>query len=317
MTEGTLGQHHTIHAGHRHFGWSRDYPSAQTVAPGDTVELEIVDGGGGQVTPDSSPETLATLDFDTLLPLTGPIFVDSAKPGDTLKVSILNFEPSGWGWSGVIPGYGILPSEFPDALLKSWHYDPSGAEPALFGDLARIPIRPFAGTLGVAPATPGVLSAIPPRPVGGNLDVRDLVAGVDLYLPIAVDGALFSVGDTHAAQGDGELAGSAIESSMSAAFRFEVLKTQTTDGPWFTTPGPVSRHLDAAGYHVALGVNESLMEAAKDAVRRMIDVLGGEHGLRPEDAYLLLSVCADLRINQLVNQPVWTVGLYFPLAVLS
>jgi acetamidase/formamidase len=313
----TLGVAHTIHAHHRHFGWSRDHAPIKTVAPGETVEFEVIDGGGGQITPASTADVMAQLDFSTLLPLTGPIFIDGAEAGDMLKITIDGFAPSGWGWSGIIPGYGILAEEFSEPRLHSWNYDVCGAQPALYGELARVPTRPFAGTLGVAPKESGLHSTIPPRHVGGNLDTRDLSEGTELYLPIEVPGALFSVGDTHAAQGDGELAGSAIESSMDVALRFDVIKGRTIDGPWFTTPGPVTRHLDDSGYFVALGIAPDLMLAARDAVRRMIDVLSALHGISPVDAYMLCSVCADLRINQLVNQPNWTVSLYFPKLVLN
>lgn len=303
---------HTIHAGHHHLGWSRENKPVLTAAPGDCVEFEVIDGGGGQVTPDSTPETIANLDFSTLLPLTGPIAIDGAEPGDALKVTVLSFAPSGWGWSAIIPEFGILADEFREPALHIWNYHPGGAVPAAFGSLARVPLKPFPSTLGVAPAEPGVHSSLPPRRVGGNLDTRDMSQGSEIYFPVEVPGALFSMGDTHAAQGDGELAGSAIESSMSVALRFDLVKDANIAAPWFDTPGPVTRHLDGAGYHVAMGIGPDLMDAARDAVRHMIDLLARLHGLAPQDAYMLCSVCADLRISELVNQPNWVVSLYFP-----
>jgi acetamidase/formamidase len=263
---------HTIHARHHHFGWSRDYAPVHIAAPGDRVEFEVVDGGGGQVTPESTAEAIATLDFSTLLPLTGPIVVDGAEPGDALKVTVLSFAPSGWGWSALIPEFGILADEFTEPALHIWKYDPGGSTPAAFGSIARVPVKPFPGTLGVAPAEPGVHSALPPRHVGGNLDTRDMSEGSEIYLPVEVPGALFSIGDTHAAQGDGELAGSAIESPMSVALRFDLVKDARLKAPWFDTAGPVTRHLDGAGYHVTTGIAPDLMAAARDAVRHMIDL---------------------------------------------
>ncbi|MSP82606.1 MAG: acetamidase [Alphaproteobacteria bacterium] len=307
----------TIHSGHRHFGWSRDNPPALTVAPGETVEFQVVDGGGGQITPDSTAAAIAALDFATLLPLTGPIAVDGARPGDTLKITIASLKPCGWGWSGVIPGFGILADDFRDPELKIWLYDPTGREPAMFGPTARVPIKPFPGTLGLALAEPGTHSALPPRNVGGNLDTRDIAAGAELYLPVEVAGALFSIGDTHAAQGDGELAGSAIESSMDVALRFDILRGQPLDGPYFVTPGPVTRHLDRDGYYVTSGIGPDLMAAARSAVRRMIDLLVRDHHLRPVEAYMLCSVCADLRLSEVVNIPNWVVSLYFPRIVFA
>jgi len=306
---------HTIHAGHRHFGWSRDHAPVATVAPGEAVEFDVIDGGGGQITRASDAATIGALDFATLLPLNGPIAVDGARPSDTLKITVLDVTPSGWGWSGVIPGFGLLAEEFTEPALRHWTYDPSGREPAMFGTIARVPVRPFPGTLGLALAEPGVHSALPPRRVGGNLDTRDITVGTELYLPVEVAGALFSVGDTHAAQGDGELAGSAIESPMRIAFRFDVVRGLALDGPWFTTPGPVTRHLDGKGYYVTSGVGPDILPAARDAVRRMIDVLARGHGVGALDAYMLCSVCADLRLSEVVNTPVSVVSLYFPRVV--
>ncbi|MEX2649051.1 MAG: acetamidase/formamidase family protein [Alphaproteobacteria bacterium] len=302
----------TIHAEHRHFGWSRDHAPVATVAPGEAVEFEVVDGGGGQVTRTSTARTIAELDFATLLPLTGPVVIDGARPGDVLKITVLDLTPSGWGWSAVIPGFGVLADDFREPTLHLWDYDPSGRAPAMFGAAARIPIRPFPGTLGLALAEPGLHSALPPRHVGGNLDTRDIAAGTELYLPVEVTGGLFSVGDTHAAQGDGELAGSAIESPMRIALTFEVLRGFRLDGPWFTTGGPVTSHLDRKGYHVTCGIGPDVMTSARDAVRRMIDVLGRLHGVAAVDAYMLCSVCADLRLSEVVNKPNVVVSLYFP-----
>jgi acetamidase/formamidase len=166
--------------------------------------------------------------------------------------------------------------------------------------------------MGVAPAEPGPHSVVPPRRVGGNLDIRDLTAGTTLYLPVEVAGALFSVGDTHAAQGDGEVCGTAIESRMDVALRFEVEKGANLLMPRFTTPGPATRHLDARGYECTTGIGPDLMEAARIAVSQMIDLLGRQQGLSAVDAYMLCSVCGDLRISEIVDMPNWVVSFYFP-----
>ena len=156
--------------------------------------------------------------------MTGPVFIDGAKPGDALKVTIEGFEPSGWGWTANIPGFGLLADQFPEPALHIWRYDPATMAPAMYGPGGRVPLKPFTGTIGVAPAEPGLHSIVPPRRVGGNMDIRDLAAGAELYLPVEVEGALFSVGDTHAAQGDGEVCGTAIESPMTVALTFELVK---------------------------------------------------------------------------------------------
>ena len=178
-----------------------------------------------------------------------------------------------------------------------------------------MPLKPFAGTIGNAPAEPGLHSVVPPRRMGGNLDIRDLAAGTVLYLPVEVAGALFSVGDTHAAQGDGEVCGTAIESQMNTVLTIDLLKDARLKMPRFTTPGPVTRHLDAKGYEVTTGVGADLMDGAKAAVAQMVDLLAGWHGLDPVDAYMLCSVCGDLRISEIVDMPNWVVSFYFPRCV--
>ena len=173
-------------------------------------------------------------------------------------------------------------------------------------------MKPFTGTIGVAPAEPGLHSIVPPRRVGGNMDVRDLAQGTELFLPVEVAGALFSVGDTHAAQGDGEVCGTAIESPMRVALRFDLFKQLPLAYPRFSTQAPVTRHLDAKGYEVTTGIGPDLMLAARAAVRSMIDLLTRQQGMPAIDAYLLCSVCGDLRISEIVDLPNWTVSFYFP-----
>jgi acetamidase/formamidase len=188
---------------------------------------------------------------------------------------------------------------------------------AVYGPAGRVPLKPFCGTIGLAPAEPGLHSIVPPRRVGGNLDIRDLAAGTRLYLPVEVAGGLFSVGDTHAAQGDGEVCGTAIESPIALAARFDLVKDAGLRFPRFTTPGPVSRHLDERGYDVTTGIGDDLMAGARAAVSGMIDLLCAHHRMSAVDAYLLCSVCADLRISEIVDRPNWVVSLYFPRVVLE
>src|SRR5437899_776285 len=135
-----------------------------------------------------------------------------------------------------------------------------------------------------ASAAPGLHSIVPPRRVGGNMDIRDVAAGSVLHLPIEVAGALFSVGDTHAAQGDGEVCGTAIESPMTIALKFDLVKGANLAMPRFTTPGPVTRHLDGKGYEVTTGIGPDLMTGAREAVSGMIELLSRRHGIAPVDA---------------------------------
>jgi len=303
---------HTIHGAHHHYGWDNALPPAETVAPGTTLRFECKDSGSGHFTPQSTAEAVGSLDFSRVNPVTGPVFVDGAEPGDVLKVTIEAFEPSGFGWTAIIPGFGLLADQFTAPALALWKYDAGTMAPAAFSRHGKVPLKPFAGTIGLAPAEPGLHSVVPPRRVGGNLDVRDLSTGSVLYLPVEVKGALFSVGDTHAAQGDGEVCGTAIESAMHATFTFDLVKHTPLATPRFTTPGPVTRHLDARGYEVTTGVGPDLMAGARAAVSGMIELLGHEHGLSPEDAYMLCSVCGDLRVSEIVDMPNWVVSFYFP-----
>jgi acetamidase/formamidase len=308
---------HTIHAHHHHNGWDRSFAPVLTVAPGDTVTFETVDSSGGQLSPDATLETLKRLDFARVNPTTGPVLVDGAEPGDALKISILAFGPSGWGWTANIPGFGLLADQFTDPALHLWHYDAAAMRPAAYGRFARVPLKPFAGTIGVAPAEPGLHSVVPPRRVGGNLDLRDLAAGAELFLPVEVSGALFSVGDTHAAQGDGEVCGTAIESPMTATLRFELVKGANLAFPRAVLPSGPTRHIDADGYEVTTGIGPDLMAGARAAVSGMIDLLTARHGMAAVDAYMLCSVCADLRVSEIVDLPNWVVSLYLPRLVFA
>ncbi len=301
---------HTVH--HQHHGWDNSLVPAIHVAPGDSLEFEVVDAAGGQLSGTSSVADIGRLDFSRINPLVGPVYVAGAEPGDILKVTVLSFAPSGWGWTANIPGFGLLAEEFTQPALHLWRYEPSTLAPALFGPWAKVPLKPFAGTIGVAPAQPGLHSVVPPRRVGGNMDVRDIAQGTELFLPVEVAGALFSVGDTHAAQGDGEVCGTAIESPMRVALQFDLIKQVPLSYPRFRTPGPVTRHLDARGYEATTGIGPDLMQAARAAVRSMIELLVRSHGMGAMDAYMLCSVCGDLRISEIVDLPNWTVSFYFP-----
>jgi amidase len=306
------GHSHTIHGAHHHFGWDRSFPPAATVAPGTTLEFDCLDASAGQLTQFSTVADVATLDFGKVNPVTGPIFVDGAEPGDALKITLDHYAPSGFGWTANIPGFGLLADQFKDPALHVWTYQADTLAPALFSALAKVPLKPFAGTIGVALAEHGLHSVVPPRRVGGNLDIRDLAAGATLYLPVEVAGALFSIGDTHAAQGDGEVCGTAIESPMKVTLTLDLVKGANLKMPRFTTPGPVTRHLDAKGYEVTTGIGPDLMAGARIAVAEMVELLCRTRGMAPVDAYMLCSVCGDLRISEIVDQPNWVVSFYFP-----
>lgn len=308
---------HTIHDHTCHYGWNNANAPAIKIAPGETVAFNPPDSSGGQITATSTLSDLGKLDFSKVNPVAGPIYIDGAEPGDAIRVTLLEFGPSGWGWTANIPGFGLLADQFKDPALHIWTYDAASLAPALYGPGGRVPLKPFCGTIGLAPAEPGLHSVVPPRRMGGNLDIRDIAAGTELYLPVEVKGGLFSVGDTHAAQGDGEVCGTAIESPCTIAAKFELVKGASLPFPRFTTPGPVTRHLDVKGYEVTTGVGPDIMEGARAAVSGMIDLLSKRHNMNAVDAYLLCSVCGDLRISEIVDMPNWVVSFYFPRVVLE
>lgn len=308
---------HTIHARRHHFGWDNALEPVLRATPGETVEIETIDSSGGQLSAASGINDLKALDFARVNPVTGPIYVEGARPGDAIAVTFLNFEPSGWGWTANIPGFGLLSDQFPEPCLHVWKYDPASLEPAFYGPGGRVPLRPFAGTVGLALAEPGTHSVVPPRRVGGNLDIRDNAAGTTLYLPVEVAGGLLSLGDTHAAQGDGEVCGTAIESPMRAAIKIDLVEGLNLAFPRFETDGPVSRHFDARGYRVSTGIGDDLMRACRDAVSGMIDWISSVSGMSAVEAYMLCSVCGDLRVSEIVDMPNWTVSFYFPKVVLD
>ncbi|MGE0004003.1 MAG: acetamidase/formamidase family protein [Parvibaculaceae bacterium] len=310
-----MKHNHTIHQHQCHFGWSNANEPVVRISPGETIEFHPLDSSGGQIAPESTLADLAKLDFGKVNPVAGPVHVDGAEPGDAIKVTLLTFTPSGWGWTANIPGFGLLADQFPDPALHIWKYDPSTLQPAMYGPGGRVPLKPFCGTIGLAPAEPGLHSIVPPRRMGGNMDIRDLSAGTELYLPVEVKGGLFSVGDTHATQGDGEVCGTAIESPCSVTARFDLIKGANLAFPRFTTRGPVARHLDAKGYEATTGIGPDLFEAARQAVMGMIDLLSKRHGMSAVDAYMLCSVAGDLRISEIVDMPNWVVSFYFPRVV--
>ncbi|MBX5477009.1 MAG: acetamidase/formamidase family protein [Clostridia bacterium] len=302
---------HTIHQHQHHFGWDNSLEPALEVEPGALVEFEVVDASGGQLSPRSTRDDVATLDFGKVNPVSGPVYVKGAQPGDALEVEIVDFGPVSWGWTAIIPGFGLLADEFPDPYLKIWDLSKGRAE---FADGIEIPIRPFPGTIGVALPEPGTHSIVPPRQNGGNMDIRHLTRGTRLYLPVWVDGALFSVGDTHAAQGDGEVCGTAIEAPMTIALRFRLHKGRNLAEPRYVVPAG-KPETDPKGYYVTTGFAPDVYEAARKAVRYQIEHLQEEYGLSREEAYALASVAVDLRISEIVDAPNWLVSAFLPLSI--
>lgn len=298
-----------------HNAWDNSLDPILTVNPGDVVRFECRDAVDRQVTVESTPAELAEISFDPVHPLTGPVAVDGANPGDVLAVEILGVQHKGWGYTGFMPGemgLGLLPEDFPDAGLYIWDLE---ADVGRFVNGIEVPLDPFPGVIGVAPGESGEHDTLPPRDVGGNMDVKHLTKGSTLYLPVEVDGALFSTGDCHAAQGDGEVCVTGIEAPMFVTTRFDVRKNMDIPQPQFETSGPFTpTGIDEPMYGTT-GIDPDLMEATKKATRHMIDHLVAEHDLTRPEAYILCSAAVDLKINEVVDAPNWTVSAYLPKSI--
>jgi acetamidase/formamidase len=317
-----------------HTYWDNALPPRLTVEPGDTVVFETLEPSQGAVArdiasgkwrvPTADPDLIAVVvsnaspepaadseDEERGHALTGPVAVVGAEPGDTLVMDIVEVAPAAWGWTACGPGGGaLLQDELEEWVLHVW--DLRDGEDAVFAPGIRVPLAPFCGVMGVAPAEPGRHPTIPPGRGGGNLDVRQLTVGATLSLPVLVPGALFSVGDAHAAQGDGEVAGTAIETDATVTLRFSLLKGQTVSSPHFATPVAGS----AAGpWFATTGHAPDLYEAAREALRGILVYLEDHHGLARPQACILASACVDLRISQLVNGGVFTVSAFLPLGI--
>jgi acetamidase/formamidase len=299
-----LGQAFHIHRDQSHGVWNHGFAPAIEVDPGAVVTFEVNNASGGQLDRRSTVEHVAALDLSRVNPVTGPVFVRGAEPGDALMVDILAVDLEDWGWTANIPGFGLLADQFKAPHLRISQVTAHYAEllPGL-----RIPASPFIGTIGVAPADPGDHSVVPPRRVGGNMDMRHVTPGARLVLPVEVAGALLSLGDTHAAQGDGEVCGTAIEASSVVTLRVGLRKGQAPRFPILHTHPRSAR----PGRAIATtGIGPDLFQAARDATSSMIDHISRVAGLDPADAYLLCSVAADLKISEIVDQPHWVVSLH-------
>lgn len=296
-----------------HYTWDKQGDPVLEVESGDSVVYRTREVSDGQITRDSTAATIDSLDWSRVYPLAGPLAVKDAEPGDTLEIEVVDIHTEGWGWTAIIPGTGLLPEDFPDAYLKV--FDLSAGDHTHFNDDIVLPIDPFLGTMGVCPDVSEKPAIMPPGNFGGNLDTRQLVRGSRLFLPVECDGALFSCGDAHAAQGDGEVCVTGIECPMYSVLRFELHKGYEIPAPQFQTPGELTPLSEGAGWFATTGVGPDLMHNAKEAVRAMIAHLGREHGLKSADAYALCSLAVDLKISEVVDQPNWVVSAHLPLSI--
>ena len=295
---------HTLSANPTHSVWNRALEPRLRIEPGDEVQIECVDASGGQVRPGMTAGDFLKIDRSRIHALSGPIWIDGAMPGDVLEVEVLATRHSGWGWSSVIEGLGFLKERFRDPYLFHWQLDgetTSSLAPAV------VPLRPFLGVMGVARAEDGEFRTRPPGPFGGNMDVRELCAGATLYLPVYNPGALFSCGDGHAAQGDGEVCINGIECALDVTLRFNLHKKQPLASPIVEASERVAPDSIADAW-IVVETGTDLTATARAATNRMVDLLVSRWGFTPVHAYILCSVALRLRLNQVVNEPVYTVS---------
>ena len=285
-----------------HARFSRTIPPVLTVPSGSVLAIETEEASDGQLSYESTAADVPSVAFDPIHPLTGPVYVEGAAPGDVLKVTLHSIELGDWGWSGVFPGFGYLADEFTEPYLKTFRFE-DGDTHVEFADGIRLPLEPFPGVVGVAPDTDEMLSTIPPRANGGNMDDRELTAGATVYLPIFVEGALFSIGDAHALQGDGEVCGTALEAPTRIVLELEVLKDHR----------PIEEpQYERDEFYAVTAFGETLDIAAKKATGYMVDYLAAERNLDRTEAYVLASLAGRLKIAEVVDVPHVLVTMKIP-----
>lgn len=292
---------HALAAEPTHSRWNRALPPRLEIDPGDTVHFQCVDASGGQMRPGISLEQLSGIDRGRVHSLTGPVFIRGAQPGDVLEIEILDLTHHGWGYSTIVEGLGFLKDRFREPYLFHWDllpHETRSLAPAV------VPLRPFCGVMGVAPTADGEFRTRPPGPFGGNMDVRELCAGARLYLPVLNPGALFSCGDGHAAQGDGEVCINGIECPLDATLRFHLHRSHTLSAPLVES----AEHSASSDSWIVVESDPDPLRAARSATSRMVDLLVRLWGFTDVDAYILCSVAMNLRLSQVVNEPMITVS---------
>ena len=357
-----------LQEGKGHNRWHPNIAPAVRIAAGSTVEMETIDGLDRQIKTGMPAAALLTIDMGRIHPLTGPVYVEGAEPGDLLAVKIEAVETAARGFTFIMPGFGFLREYFPEPYIVHWEMSGGFAySPELPG--VRIPGAPFMGVMGVAPShellsrintreadllarggavlPPDAASAVPsdpaiaatamrtiaPHETGGNVDIKQLTAGATLFLPVYQPGALFSVGDAHFAQGDGESCGTAVETSATFVAKFELLKGEARrrkqsdpsyEHPgFFTSPemGVPRRFYATTGIPVSRdgmrNESENLTLAATNALLNMIDYLVDTRGFTRQQAYCLISVAVDLKVSQVVDVPNLIVSAFLPLDVFA
>ena len=308
-----MAKTHRLDATQVHYAWDNSLAPRIEIDPGDTVAFDTRDAADYYYSRGSThADVLARGPFRGH-PLTGPVRIRGARPGDVLLVDVVEMRPAlDFGWTAVRPGRGLLPIEdFPKPYLQIW--DVTDGKHARSERGIAVPLEAFPGVMGVALDEPGAHSTMPPRKNGGNMDIKQLTVGTRLMLPVWVDGALFSVGDGHGAQGDGEVCVTGVEMSAHVTLRFDLAQGRSLHEPQFRTPATPAGARGPCFVTTAHGPD--LHASSQQAIRYMIDHLVAERGLSREEAYILSSVCVDLRISEIVDAPNWIVSAFLPESV--
>ena len=295
---------YSLTADKTHTKFSRSIPHQLKVQNGSVVEVFTLEATGGQLNLHSTMEDFHKVDMDKVHTLTGPIYVEGAVPGDVLAVEILDLEPGDWGWTGMGPDFGFLAGDSQAEGFKTYPLDKEN-HVVRFSEDVVIPLKPFLGVIGVAPDTDDMLVTFPPRANGGNMDDPNMTKGVTVYLPVFVEGALLSVGDSHAVQGLGEVVGTAVECDMRALLRLRVIKDRKISEPQYET----------GDYYATTGYGTTIDEAAKKATQYMIEHISRTYDMPEGEAYMLCSLIGDLKIAEVVDMPHMLVTMHIPKGV--
>ena len=297
---------YTLTRDQTHNRFSNTIEPVLRVQSGAIIEAYTEDASDEQFGPDSELSALDDLDFDPIHPLTGPVYVENAQPGDVLKVTLHKVELGDWGWNAILPGFGFLADTIDVKYLKIYDLGKE-RESVVFKEGMELKLNPFPGVMGVAPDTDSLLSTIPPRANGGNMDDPNMTEGTILYFPVFVEGGLFSLGDGHAVQGLGEVCGTAIEAPLRVVYEIELIKNMSIKEPQYETDE----------YYATTGFATTIYEAAKKATLYMIEYLTNNHGLSTEEAYALCSLAGDLHIAEVVDMPHMLVTMHMDKEILD
>ena len=298
---------YTLTADQTHNKFSSTIKPVLRVKSGAVIEVYTEEASDQELNFNSTKESIATINSDLIHPITGPVFIEDAEPGDIITVNLLEIEIGDWGWLGIFPGFGILDQEFTQPYLKTFKLDDK-KRTINFQDHINVKLKPFPGVMGVAPPTEELLTTIPPRANGGNMDNPFLVEGTLVHFPVFVKGGLFSIGDCHAIQGQGEVCGTAIEAPMRIVYRITLEKGGRT------IPEPEYENND---YYAVTACGTTLIEASKKATKYMVNYLEKEFYLSREEAYLLCSIAGDLHIAEVVDLPNYLVSMHISKEVLG